>query len=43
MKDDYDPDSDDIKGNLRNKNIGKKVWKRSKIEKKKMTIFLVLP
>ena len=35
MKDDYDPDSDDIKGNLRNKNIGKTVWKRSKIEEKK--------
>ena len=43
MKDDYDPDSDDIKGNLRNKNIGKKVWKRSKIEKKKkMTMVMIV-
>ena len=35
MKDDYDPDSDDIKGNLRNKNIGKKSVKRVKNRKKK--------
>ena len=34
MKDDYDPDSDDIKGNLRNKNIGKSV-KKVKNRKKK--------
>ena len=30
MKDDYDPDSDDIKGNLRNKNCGKKSVKKVK-------------
>ena len=42
MKDDYDPDSDDIKGNLRNKNIGKSVKKVKNRKKKKMTMVMIV-
>ena len=35
MKDDYDPDSDDIKGNLRNKKYWGKSVKKVKNRKKR--------